>query len=74
MQCNWYEYLKNLIVSESDIDLLQPVRRSFYHGQVQFAFAVELITKEQFVELESLIVRSVRGYKKDNECEGGECL
>ena len=59
MQCNWYEYLKKMIVSESDIDLLQPARRSFYHGQVQFAFDATLITKEQFVELNMLITRSV---------------
>lgn len=67
MQHNWYEYLKNLIISESDIDLLQPVRRSFYHGQVQLAFTAEMITKEQFVELETLIVRSVKGYGRDDE-------
>ena len=67
MQRNWYEYLKKIITEEPDVNLLLPVRRAFFTGQVKFARIAELITEEQFVELESLVVRMVLRYGVEKE-------
>ncbi len=42
---NWYERLKDAIVKETNHD------SSYYHGQINLAYAAELITKEQKDEL-----------------------